>query len=60
MVDDNSPDGTSNIVKGLQEPSFLHGFKGKVRYGSAIEKFSFALQRDLIQLFKWTQIFRIP
>ena len=49
VVDDNSPDGTSNIVKGLQvkyKNVFLIQRQSKLGYGSAYrEGFSFALQR---------------
>ena len=60
VVDDNSPDGTANIVKSLQptypESLFLLERKGKLGLGTAyIAGFKYGLSKnyDYIKCFSW-------
>lgn len=58
VVDDNSPDGTANIVTNLIEKDFsgrlfLHKRSGKLGLGTAyLEGFAWALQRDYEAIFE--------
>lgn len=64
VVDDNSPDGTAEIVENLQQefPSqlFIEKRKGKNGLGTAyIHGFKLPLPRSMTTLLKWMPIFRI-
>ena len=63
IVDDNSPDGTADIVKELQSKYnnlFLEERPGKAGLGTAYKYgFNWALQRNYNNIFRWMQIYHM-